>query len=421
MRIFIKTFGCSANKADSLYMKTLLIKNGYVVTDNYKDSELVIINSCNVKQHAETKFWKEIRKCLKDKKKIIAAGCVPQSDPNAVKRLKELNISIIGVRDIDKIIKVVKSVEKNKVISILNGKNKRFHKIKLLVNDIIGILPINEGCLGNCSYCITKLARGKLLSYSIKEIKEQFINYLSQGVKEIWITSQDSGAYGKDIHTDLCKLLKELLSIDKDYIIRIGMMNPNHFWELRECLINIIKDKRVFKFLHIPIQSANDRILNLMRRPYNSKLLKKVFDFIYSKMNNITIATDVICGFPTETDKEFDETLKFISYIKPDVINISRFWPRPYTEASKMKQLYNQIPIRRAKELHELYEKIAYEKNKRYINKEVEVLIDEIGKNNTMIGRDICYKQVIINKKVMLGTRLKVKIKKVTPYDLRTF
>ncbi|MDN5327626.1 MAG: threonylcarbamoyladenosine tRNA methylthiotransferase [Candidatus Woesearchaeota archaeon] len=432
VKVFIQTFGCSANKADSELMRTLIqTSKKYELVDNFEDAEIVIINSCTVKQNAETKFWKSLRLSLENKKKVIAAGCVPQADETSAKNLIKQGVSILGVRDVDKVLDALDSVSQNKQFVARNSDNKEFHKIKIKVNDVIGIVPINEGCLGNCTYCKTKFSRGNLLSYEPKLILNQIENFLKQGVKELWITSQDSGAYGYDLRYDgkylLPNLIRDILSLDFDFRLRIGMMNPNHAVRIIDDVLSIMnEDKRVFRFLHIPVQSASSKVLKDMHRGYDSKLIYDLFSKIRSFDDRINLSTDIICGFPTESEPDFDETIKFVEKFKPDIINISRFWPRPGTKAAELKPLYNQVPIKRARKLRELFNSYCLDRQKTWLGWEGEVLIDEIGKKDSLIGRNNYYKQVILKnyKDVglindLMGSFVKVRVEKTTCFDLR--
>ncbi len=433
MKVFVWTFGCSANQADSQLMKTLIKRSrDYQLVDNLSEANVVIINSCTVKQNAETKFWKSIRICLEQGKKVIAAGCVPQADENAVRKLIGQDISIIGVRDVDKVLDALDTISKGGLFIARSSSMKSFHSIRISPESVIGIVPINEGCLGNCSYCKTKFARGNLLSYQPKLILKQIENLLSLDVKEIWITSQDTGAYGYDFCYNpkylLLNLLKDILTFDKDFRIRIGMMNPNSAVGIIDELLYLMKrDKRIFKFLHIPIQSASDHVLADMNRRYDSKIIYQLFSKIRNFDEMLTLSTDVICGFPTENDADFEQTLKFISRFQPDIINISRFWPRPGTKAAELRPLYNQIPIRRARELGTLFNSYSLARQKRWLGWEGLALVDEVGKNNSVIARNDYYKQIVIktpknsneflNK--LIGSFVQVEIKDATCVDLR--
>ncbi len=442
MKVFVKTFGCSANLADSHLMETLIHNSkNYTLVNNIEDSDVVIINSCTVKQNAETKFWKTIRESKKLGKKVVAAGCVPQADKLAVEKLVEQGIPVLGVRDVDKVIEILDALAKGKVLVINDSINKSYHDFELLPDSVIGIVPINEGCLGNCTYCKTKFSRGNLLSYPPDRILSQIENFLSKGVKEIWITSQDSGAYGYDLKGEkylLPHLLKDILAIPKDFKIRLGMMNPNHAEKIIDDILELMaNDDRIFRFLHIPIQSASDKVLRDMNRLYDSKTIYDLFSKIRAFDEKLTISTDVICGFPTECEEDFDETFKFVETFQPEILNISRFWPRPGTKAAELKPLYNQVPIQRAKKIRTLFREYSFRNQKKWLGWQGYALIDEVGKNNSLIARNDYYKQIVIKdfdklksdelKDVtfnetansFLGKRIKVKVVKTTCFDLR--
>ena len=416
-KIFIKTFGCTLNKSDSEVIAGLLEKEGYKIVDNKEKADLVIINTCTVKGPSENKFYRYLKN-VKDKKMIIA-GCIPQADPE----LQVLeNYSLIGVSQITKIGFVVEETLKGNIVRLLKKeKNPRLNLPKIRKNPVIEIIPICEGCLGEpCAYCKVKQARGDLFSYDKNAILKQVKNAISDNVKEIWLTSQDNGCYGLDIGTNIVELLNEILKIKGDFKIRLGMINPNFVLRFLDDLIEIYKDEKMFKFLHVPVQSGNDCILKLMRRKYGVNEFKKIIRKFKKELPDITISTDIICGFPTETESEFLDSYNLIKEIKPNALNINMFWPRSKTKAAEMKQILSRDIKERTRKLTKLFHKIALEQNKKWLDWEGEVIVDEHGKNNTMIARNYAYKQVILNGKYRLGQKVKVKIKKVSKFDLRT-
>ena len=226
--IYIRTWGCTHNSSDSEYMAGLLAQSGYQVIESPEKADLWILNSCTVKNPAEDHFRNEIKQAINSNKKLVVAGCVPQSD-NKSAYLKL--ISIIGVQQIDKVVEVVEETLKGNVVRYLGvqkeGKRKTggapLHMPKIRRNPLIEIIPINTGCLNECTYCKTKQARGKLGSYRIEDIVFRAECAFSEGVKELWITSEDTGAYGRDIGTSLPELLYSLVQvIPQDCMLRIG-------------------------------------------------------------------------------------------------------------------------------------------------------------------------------------------------------
>ena len=414
-KVWFKTYGCTLNYSDTEVMKGLLQKAGFREAADQAGADLIIFNTCTVKDPAEKKFLYELSKT---KKPVVIAGCVPQA---GIERFN--NYSVIGVRQLHKIVEVVEETLKGNVVHLIDlQRNKRLNLPKIRRNKLIEIIPTCNGCLGECAYCKTRLARGELCSYSPREIKKQFEDAVNEGIKEIWITSQDNGAYGKDIRMSLAELMKQLLETKGNYKIRIGMINPNFFMEDFDALIKNFKNDKVFKFVHLPAQAGNDRILSLMKRRYTRAEYIELIDRIMKEIPDITISTDIICGFPGETEKEFRESIELIKRTKPGVLNISKFYARPGTSAASMKQLDTKIIKRRSKELKMVYNQLALRQNQRWVGWTGEIYIDEKGKNNTFIGRNFAYKPVIVKNKKncdLFGKTVKIKVENVTSYDLK--
>ncbi|HDP73733.1 MAG TPA: tRNA (N(6)-L-threonylcarbamoyladenosine(37)-C(2))-methylthiotransferase [Candidatus Woesearchaeota archaeon] len=418
MQVSIITFGCASNQADSDFMRSLLLEEGIAISEDPSEAGIIIVNSCTVKHHAESKFWKTVRELKLKGKRVIAAGCVPQADKQAEIKLKKSGISIIGVKDTDSICEAVKAESEGKHIVKNNSKKKNPYKKPITLSGITGKIQINEGCIGSCSYCKTKSARGDLISYPIKNLVTQAQCFIRQGAKELWLTSQDTGAYGRDIGTSLANLVKEIMIIQGDFFVRIGMSNPNTIKPLVKDIIRLMKkNERIYRFLHIPIQSANNQVLKGMNRKYDAKTLEEIFREISSSGLGITVSTDVICGFPNETEKQFLDTLDFIRKIKPDVLNISRYWARPGTKAASMKQPFNKVGINRTRKIKEEFDRISKEKNKAWAGWKGKALVTEKGKHGTYICRNKHYKQVILKSDERLGEFIEVEIERPRKFD----
>ena len=286
-------------------------------------------------------------------------------------------------------------------------------------NEIIEIIPISSGCKGNCTYCLTKKARGNLQSYDPNLILKRVRKASAQGVKEIWLTSQDNGAYGLDINTTLPELLKKILEIPGNHKIRLGMANPNFIIKYIDELIPIFKNKKMFKFLHIPIQSGNDEVLRRMNRKYSAKDWIEIVERFRAEIPDITIATDIICGFPGETETQFRDTIYIVEKYEPDVVNRSKFWKRPGTPAATMKQTPGSEIKKRSAWLTNSFSWVIFQKNKKWMNWEGKILINEKGKEDSWVGRNFSYRPVIVKGNYKIGQTIKVKVLNTTTWDLR--
>jgi threonylcarbamoyladenosine tRNA methylthiotransferase CDKAL1 len=407
MRIFIRTFGCTLNQSDSEAMAGILLEAGYELVAELKDAELVLFNTCTVKDAPEKRFFSEMKKAKQEGKKVVVAGCVSQAEPD-YPLLKD--VCVVGVKSLGRVAEAVDAVESGRIVKFLDGSDgTRLTLPCVRKNPIVEIIPISSGCLGECSYCKTRLARGKLISYSEAELLRRFDAAAKSGVKEIWLTSQDSGAYGKDIGSSLPALMRRLLDVEGDYMVRLGMINPNHALEFVDELVAVLKHPRVFKFIHLPVQSGSDRILKLMNRKYSAEDFVSLVERLRKAIPQLTIATDIITGFPTESESEFKETYALLDRLRVPVVNITKFYPRSGTPAKRWKVLPNNVAKRRSSALAALQKRLFV--NDDWLCWEGKIIIDEAGKADSMVGRNDYYKPVVVKKlDLTLGSVVKVRV-----------
>lgn len=421
--IYFETYGCTANYNSTEIMKGLLVSSGLNITSDIKRADIVIINSCIVKEPTEEKIRRRISDILKQEKKVIVSGCMPRLKKD---KLQKPNLYLIDTSQIKNLPNLIKDIYENNYQQEKYLKQRREIKLclpKIPKEKYIGITQISEGCFGNCSYCATRFAKGQLYSYPKEKIIESVKKDLESGCKEIWLTSQDNASYGTDFEEKkplLHELINEITSLNHKFYLRIGMMNPDNILKFLPALIESYKNKKVFKFLHIPIQSGSNKILKKMNRNYKIEEVYYIIDKFREAFPEIHISTDVITGFPSETQEDHKKTLEAIKKIKPETINISKFWPRSGTKASEFEeQINSEIKKQRAIELAKLHKDICIENQKRFIDKEFRVLVDQKGFNNTFLARDENYKLfAVITDKKILGKLLNIKVKKTTPHYL---
>ncbi|MGC8998922.1 MAG: tRNA (N(6)-L-threonylcarbamoyladenosine(37)-C(2))-methylthiotransferase [Candidatus Bathyarchaeia archaeon] len=421
-RIFLRSFGCSTNLADGEVMAGCLAEAGFKLVDSVAEADIVIYNTCAVKGPTENRMIDILKKVPKGKR-LLVVGCLPLINLDRLCREVRFD-GVAGPALGGKIIDIVNGVLGGKKVVALEGANKAKPDLSLprvRLNPFVGIIPISYGCLGSCAYCCVVYARGRLRSYSINEIVERVKADLVDGVREFWLTSQDTACYGRDIGTNLAELIEAVCAMESDFKVRVGMMTPNMALGILEDLIEAYKDEKVFKFLHLPVQSGDDNVLKRMRRFYTVSEFRKIVEAFRATFPKITIATDVICGFPGEDEKAFEETLKLIENVKPDIVNISKFFARPRTPAAAMKDTvpFSEIK-RRSAMLSGLASKIALERNREWIGWEGGILVDEAGKvAGSWVGRNFAYKPVVLkSKKNLLGKVVRVKIYDVFPTHL---
>jgi MiaB-like tRNA modifying enzyme len=420
MRVFVKSYGCSTNFADGAVLEGCLARAGYELVDSVSSADVIVLNTCAVKGPTENHMI-EISKRIPREKRLIVAGCLPLINFERLQQEVPFG-GAVGPAAGERIVEIVKRVSKGeKVIALEKAMNDfpRLDLPRVQSSPVTSIVPVNYGCRGSCAYCCVVFARGRLRSYDIRDIVERVREDLDSGLREFWITSQDTACYGKDKGTNLAALLHALCSIGENFRFRIGMMTPNNALDILEELIQAFQDERIFKFIHLPVQSGNDDVLKHMRRFYCVNDFKRVVNAFRARFPHITLATDVICGFPGETEEAFQRTLQLIEEVKPDIVNVSKFFARPKTAAAKMQK--DSVPLseikRRSTMASELAKKLALENNRRWVDWTGEILIDEVGKvPGSWVGRNFAYKPVAVKSaSKLIGKFMPVKIIEAFP------
>jgi len=419
-RVYVKSFGCPTNLSDGEVIAGCLSGAGFDVVEETHNADILIYNTCAVKAPTENRMIDILRKAPRGKR-LIVTGCLPLINFERLKAEVDFD-GVVGPAPGAKIVEVVRRVDRGeKVVVLVKDSKPSLGLPKVQIKSVTSIIPINYGCLGACSYCCVLFARGRLRSYPVNEIVERLKYDLASGAKEIWLTSQDTGCYGKDVATNLAVLMRRICEIEGRFFVRVGMMTPNQALEILDDLIEAYKDEKIFKFLHLPVQSGDDEVLRLMNRFYTVDDFKSIIYAFRKEIPRITVATDVICGFPGESREAFEQTMKLITEIQPDVVNISKFFPRPHTPAKKMKLLPPQEVKGRSKKMAELSKRISLEKNKAWIDWEGTVIFDEKGKSKSWVGRNFAYKPMVTKTdEFLLGKFLKVRVVKAFPTYLET-
>jgi threonylcarbamoyladenosine tRNA methylthiotransferase CDKAL1 len=291
-------------------------------------------------------------------KAVVVAGCVPQAD----RHLKGLeDVSMVGIQQVDRVVEVVEETLKGHTVRLL-AKNRlpELDLPKIRKNPMVEIIPLSTGCLGACTYCKTRHARGKLGSYTPEAIVARAQSVIAEGVTEIWLSSEDTGAYGIDIGTDLPTLLNALVNVVPDGVmLRVGMTNPPYILQHLDAVAKVLNHDSVYSFLHVPVQSGSDAVLLAMNREYTVADFEQVADVLLDKVPRLTLATDIICGFPGETEADFDGTMALVDKYKFHIMNISQFYPRPGTPAAKMRRIPTQVVKNRSRRLTHQFEVLA--------------------------------------------------------------
>ena len=410
-KIFVEAYGCSASFADSEMISGLIVNGGHTLAKDSSESDLNIVVTCSVKDSTANKMMHRIRS-LKSKP-LVVAGCLPNAEKSTVEKITE-KASLLGPNSLGKTLQIIESTLRGvRQVALEDSDLSKVGLPKVRLNPVVGIVEIASGCMSECTFCQTKLAKGDLASYRIGDIVRQVETEISEGCKEIWLTSTDNGCYGFDIDTDLPTLVKAVSEIPQDFMIRVGMMNPMYMPRIKEELIKSYDSDKVYKFLHIPVQSGSDKVLNDMKRGHTVKTVREVIKKARERFADFTISTDVIVGFPSETKKDFEKTVELINEIRPDMVNLSKYSARPGTEAAEWDQIETAEVKSRSKVIFDLINQISLENNQKWIGWKGKVLFDE-ETNEGIKGRNFAYKPVVIKEEIKIGQTRIVEIVNAT-------
>jgi MiaB-like tRNA modifying enzyme len=421
-RVYIETYGCALNKSDEAIMASVLKERGHRVVGSVEDADVVVVNTCIVRLDTEYKMINRIKQlriyCKSTGKKLVIAGCMAKTHPYSLSIIAP-EASLVSPQNADKIHLVVESSER---LALLEGARRR-NLIGLVEGSRVVPIPIQEGCLSNCSFCITKHARRQLLSHSIEAVVDSVRKAVEAGAVEVELTGMDLGSYGIDLYgkRKLVELIERIVGgVRGNYMLRIGMLNPEHMSELIDGIIEVLRSsRRIYKFLHIPLQSGSDKVLKLMGRRYTIDYYREIVRELKKSVADISIATDIIVGHPGEDEEDFEETLRVIRELEFERVHLSGYSMRPLTLSASMPQIDTSTKKTRLKKALEAIVEVGLKVRRKYLHNVVEGFVTE--RTNTWIARLENYIPVVVKSSdgVGFGEWVRVYIDDITFYDIR--
>lgn len=335
-----------------------LAAQGYELVSDSASADIWLLNSCTVKGPSQTALETLLASGRAAGKALLVAGCVPQGDRDAA-ALEGL--SLLGVTQIDAVVFAVEQTLAGNTVRLLATKALPSLDLpKVRRNSCIEIVPLSTGCLGACTYCKTVHARGKLGSYPVAALLARARQAVSDGVTEIWLSSEDTGAYGRDIGSTLAELMHAMLQLlppDGRTVLRLGMANPPYILDQLDGVAAALAHPCCLALVHIPVQSGSDAVLSAMNREYTVAHFRACADGLQARVpGGVAVHTDVIAGFPTETEADWEATMALCRHYAFPVINISAYWPRPGTAAARLPKLPPATAKARTRALTALHE-----------------------------------------------------------------
>jgi MiaB-like tRNA modifying enzyme len=392
-RVYIETYGCRYNFGDSLKLYEILRHLGCRRAEGEEDADAVIINTCTVVAATERRMLRRLMQVKSTD--LYVTGCMPEVQREAILSVcTPVFIPHAMIRE-------------------------QYRLVRTVPSDPVGIVQIAEGCRGACTYCITRKARGPLRSVPLPEILEQVTAYGHAGAAEIQLTAQDAGAWGQDISRQLPDLLHAIGELKGRVRVRVGMMNPATILPVLDDLVDAFAEKNLFGFIHVPVQSGSDRILRLMGRGYRRSDFERIVTRFRERFPQISVATDMIVGFPGETEEDFSQSLDLVTSLQCDKVNITRYSRRPSTPAYDLKDMPDSVKKDRSRRLQACAEAVYRKNHARFIGNTMQFIVTEQIRKGSVMARSDTYRGIVLGEDLPIGATGSAEIVQAGLYFLK--
>lgn len=389
-RVFIETYGCRYNFGDTAKLVEVLRYLGCTFADTPDDADVVIVNTCTVVGPTERRMLRRLS--LFGSRPLYVTGCMPQVQREAI--LAVCTPVIIPPAHIQ----------------------QWYREVGTVTPGSVGIVQVAQGCSGTCTYCLTRFARGPLKSFQNEEILRQIQAFADGGTTEIQLTAQDVSAYGRDTGKSLAGLLETIGRVPGRFRVRVGMMNPATVLSDLDRLVAAFASDRIFRFIHLPVQSGSDAVLSRMGRQYTAEDFCRIVTAFRDWYPDITVATDLIAGFCGETDEEFQASLDLVRRIRPNKVNVTRYSRRPFTPVAQEKDFPDAVKKDRSRLLLAAAEEVYASVNREYLGREVPFIVTETIREGSVMARSPSYQGIVINEPLPCGTEGVAVLKKDRKY-----
>jgi threonylcarbamoyladenosine tRNA methylthiotransferase CDKAL1 len=389
-RVFIETYGCRYNFGDTAKLVEILRRQDCTMAGCPEEADAVIVNTCTVVGPTERRMLRRLS-ALRDHD-LWVAGCMPAVQRDAI--FSVCTPAIISPETI----------------------HERYRQIGTVAQAGVGIVQLARGCSGTCTYCITRFARGPIRSFSPGEICGQVRAFARAGSAEIQLTAQDVSAWGMDNGHSLPALLAAIDAVPGRHRLRVGMMNPATVLPVLDELVEAFAGDHLFRFLHLPVQSGSDAVLGRMGRRYTVREYEEIVAAFRKRYPEITLATDMIVGFPGETEEDFSASLALLRHIRPNKVNVTRYSRRPLTPVAGEKDFPDFVKKDRSRLMETCAGEIYAEVNAKYIGTELPFLVTETVREGSVMARSPGYLGIVINEDLPVGSEGQAILKKDRKY-----
>jgi len=407
VRVYVESYGCAQNRGEGAAIARDLHARGHELVGGPDGADLGVLVTCGVIGATEARMVRRWRALSAQLPRVVVTGCLVPLRSALLDGPGLERTTFVPIREQHRLSDLLDAWAPG--LSPPSAEGRTDEPLPPAVTEEV---VIAQGCVSGCTYCYSRLARGQLESVPSLEIVRRVRAAVERGAAEVRLTSLDTSAWGLDLPTGerLPDLLEVLAGVPGEFRIRVGMMSPQTLGPILEAYLASLRDPRFFRFLHLPVQSGSDRVLDAMRRGYSAADFRREVDLARAAFPDLHLSTDVIVGFPGETDQDHEATEALLADVRPETVNVTRFSPRPGTPAARLRPVGSRVAKRRSRALAELRRRIARERLERWIGVRAPARVVEYGPSGSAMARLDNYLPVVLDRRPPLGASLSVQI-----------
>ena len=407
MRVYVESFGCTQNLGEGRAIERALHDAGHAISPTPEGADAGVLVTCAVIGPTESRMVRRWEWLGQRVPKVVVTGCLVPLRSGLLQGPGRDRTTLVAIRD------------QHRIPEILSGpapapSDARPAPVERLPRPAVATaeIAIAQGCTSACTYCFSRLARGPLASLPVSEVVRKVRDAVAAGAAEIRLSALDTSAYGHDLESGerLPELLGAVETVPGPHRVRIGMMSPQTLAPIAERYFDRLAHEPFFRFLHLPVQSGSDGVLGAMRRGHDAATFWRLVDLGRRKVPELALSTDVIVGFPTETEADFRRTLELLDATEPEIVNVTRFSARPMTPAARLKPLGPRVAKDRSRRVADLRWRLARRRLERWVGRRSDAIAVEAGAGGTTVARLPNYLPVVLPGRLALGARFEVRI-----------
>ncbi|MGA8604559.1 MAG: tRNA (N(6)-L-threonylcarbamoyladenosine(37)-C(2))-methylthiotransferase [Thermoplasmata archaeon] len=408
MRVYVESYGCSQNQGEGAGIARDLAARGHELTRAPADADVGILVTCGVIGPTESRMVRRWQSLAERVPRVVVTGCLVPLRTDLMRGSGRERTTFVPIREQDHLPALLDGWSTD-VASRLPMVAAPFERGALSVTEEV---VVAQGCTSGCTYCFSRLARGRLTSVPIAEVVRRVRDATARGIREIRLTGLDTAAWGEDLAAPdrLPELLRAVGQVPGDFRVRVGMMSPQSLAPHQDAYYDTLAQAPAYRFLHLPLQSGSDRILDAMRRGYHTDLFRRQVDGARRRLPDVHVATDIIVGFPGETDEDFRATEELLEATGPETVNVTRFSPRPGTPAARLPPLPPRVAKRRSRALATLRQRISRTRLERWIGRRAPGRVLEHGPGGSSVARLENYLPVVLDSRPPLGASVALRV-----------